>query len=109
MAENLLEITNGNFKTEVLESKIPVIIDFWAEWCMPCKMIAPVVDELANDYKGKIKFAKADVDTNPELATALQILSIPVLIIFKNGKETKRITGANPKGYLQKEIEEALK
>jgi len=109
VAENLLEITNGNFKTEVLESKIPVIIDFWAEWCMPCKMIAPVVDELANDYKGKIKFAKADVDTNPELATALQILSIPVLIIFKNGKETKRITGANPKGYLQKEIEEALK
>ena len=108
MAENLLEINADNFKPEVLKSETPVLIDFWAPWCMPCKMVSPVVDELADDYNGKIKFAKANVDENTELATNLQILSIPVLILFKNGKEIKRITGANPKNYIQKEIDKAL-
>ncbi|MBL7155972.1 MAG: thioredoxin [Candidatus Omnitrophica bacterium] len=97
------------FKTEVLDSDIPVVVDFWAEWCMPCRMVSPVIDELSEDYKGKIKFLKVNVDNNPQLATELQILSIPVLILFKNGKEIKRITGANPKEYIEKEIELAIK
>ncbi|OGW75098.1 MAG: thioredoxin [Omnitrophica bacterium RBG_13_46_9] len=109
MAEDLVEINMGNFKEEVLSSKIPVLVDFWAEWCMPCRMIAPIIAELSKDYKGKVKIAKVDVDNNAELATELQILSIPVLILFRNGREIARITGANPKTYIQKEIETALK
>ncbi len=109
MAENVSEINAANFKKEVLNSEIPVLVDFWAEWCMPCRMISPVIDELSDDYKGKIKMAKVDVDGNPELATELQILSIPLLILFKGGKEMTRITGANPKEYIAKEIEAALK
>lgn len=109
MAENLLEVNAGSFRNEVLDSDIPVLVDFWAPWCAPCRMLSPVIDELSNDYKGKIKFAKVNVDDNTELATDLQILSIPVLIIFKDGKEIKRITGANPKEYIEKEIEKALR
>ena len=108
MAGNLLEVNSDNFKTEVLNSALPVLVDFGAEWCMPCRMIEPIIDELSKDYKGKIKFVKANVDNNTQLATDLQILSIPVLIIFKNAKEIKRITGANPKSVIQKEIETAL-
>jgi len=108
VAENLLKIGTDNFKTEVLDSDTPVLVDFWAEWCAPCRMISPVIDELSGDYKGKVKFAKVDVDNNTALATDLQILSIPVLILFKNGKEITRITGANPKEYIQKEIDKAL-
>jgi thioredoxin 1 len=109
MAGNLLEINTDNFKSEVLNSNVPVVVDFWAQWCMPCRMITPIVDELSGDYKGKIKFVKVNVDDNPRLATDMQVLSIPVLIIFKNGKEIKRIQGANPKPYIEKEIEKALK
>ncbi len=108
MAGNLLEVNSDNFKTEVLSSDIPVLVDFWAEWCMPCRMVTPIIDELSKGYKGKIKFVKANVDNNTQLATDLQILSIPVLIVFKNGKEIKRIQGANPKSVIQKEIETAL-
>jgi len=108
VAGNLLAINADNFKTEVLNSDIPVLVDFWAEWCMPCQMIAPIIEELSEDYKGKMKFAKVDIDDNTQLATDMQILSIPALIIFKNGKEVKRIQGANPKPYIQKEIEKAL-
>jgi len=108
VAGNLLEVNSDNFKTEVLNSDIPVLVDFWAEWCMPCRMIEPIIDELSKDYKGKIKFVKVNVDNNTQLATDLQILSIPVLIIFKNAKEIKRIQGANPKSVIQKEIETAL-
>ncbi|MEE9499815.1 MAG: thioredoxin [Candidatus Omnitrophota bacterium] len=108
MAENLLEVNSDNFKTEVLNSNIPVLVDFWAEWCMPCRMVTPIIDELSKDYKGKIKFVKVNVDSNTQLATDLQILSIPVLILFKKAKEIKRIQGANPKSVIQKEIETAL-
>jgi len=106
--ENLVEVNADSFKAEVLDSKVPVMVDFWAEWCMPCRMIAPAVDELSSDYKGKVKFAKINVDNNTELATDLQILSIPLLILFKNGKELTRIVGANSKEFIQKEIETAL-
>lgn len=109
MAQNLLEISTDNFKQEVLNSNIPVLVDFWAEWCMPCRMIAPIVDELAEDYKGKIKFGKVNVDNNTQLATELQILSIPVLILFRNGQPITRIVGANTKAHIRQEIDSALK
>jgi len=109
VSQNALDVSTANFKNEVLNSDVPVLVDFWAEWCMPCRMIAPVVDELSQDYKGRMKVAKVNVDENPELATDLQILSIPLLILFKGGKEMTRITGANPKEYIQKEIENALR
>ena len=108
MAKDVLEVNSDNFKTEVLNSHIPVLVDFWAEWCMPCRMIAPIIEELSGDYKGRIKFVKVNVDDNARLATDLEILSIPVLIIFKNGKEIKRIQGANPKPYIQKEIDACI-
>jgi len=109
MSGKVMEVNSQDFKTEIIDSKIPVLVDFWAEWCMPCRMIAPIIDELSEDYKGKIKFAKVNMDDNTQLATNLQILSIPLLILFKNGKEIMRITGANSKPYIQKEVEAALK
>jgi len=109
VAENLLEVNTDNFKKEILDSDIPVLVDFWAEWCMPCRMISPIVEELSQDYKGKIKVAKVDVDNNTGLATDLQILSIPLLILFKDGKELTRIVGVTPKERVAKEIETALK
>lgn len=108
MAEKLMDVSAENFKTEVLNADVPVLVDFWADWCMPCRMISPIIDELSKDYEGKIKFTKANVDNNTQLATDLQILSIPVLIIFKNGKETSRIAGVNPKERIKREIDKAL-
>ena len=108
MPEKLMEVNESIFENEVINSDVPVLTDFWAEWCMPCRMIAPIVEQLSEDYKGKIKFVKVDVDNNTRLATDLQILSIPVLILFKNGKEITRITGANPKEFIKREIENAL-
>ena len=108
VAGNLLEINTDSFKKEVLTSAIPVLVDFWAEWCMPCRMISPVIEELSQDYKGKVKFAKVNVDNNTQLTTDLQILSIPALILFKNGKEVTRIMGANTKEYIKREIDSAL-
>ena len=109
MAKNLLEITESNFETEVLKAHIPVLVDFWAEWCMPCKMIAPIINELSVDYKNKVKFVKVNVDNNTQLATTMHILSIPLLVLFKDGKEVTRIVGANPKQAIAKEIDTALK
>ena len=108
MSEKLLEVNTDNFKNEILDSNEPVLVDFWADWCMPCKMMSPVIDELSEEYKGKVKFAKVNVDDNPELATDLQILSIPALIFFKNGKELARITGANSKEHIKDEIEKCI-
>jgi len=108
VAENLLEVNTGNFKKDVLDSSTPVLVDFWAEWCMPCRMITPIIEELAGEYKEKVKFTKVNVDNNTELATNLQILSIPVLILFRKGKELTRIVGANTKEYIKGEIETAI-
>jgi thioredoxin 1 len=100
--------TGLNFKKEVLESDLPVLVDFWAAWCGPCKMIAPLVDELAKEYAGKIKIGKVDVDTNPKIATEYGVMSIPTIIFFKKGKVMSQLVGAAGKQELKRRIEENL-
>ena len=97
MSDNVKEYTTDDFKSEVVESDAPVLVDFWAEWCGPCKVIAPVVEELASDYKGKIKFGKVNVDDNNMVASEYGVRSIPTLLVFKNGSVVNQIVGAVPK------------
>ncbi|WKN44350.1 thioredoxin [Tunicatimonas pelagia] len=102
-----LEITDSNFN-EVINSDQPVLVDFWAEWCGPCKMIAPVVDELANDYDGKAVVGKVDVDSNPEVAGKFGIRSIPTLLVFKNGEIVDKQVGAVNKSVLSQKLDAQL-
>lgn len=90
-------VTDDNFDKEVLQSDIPVLVDFWAEWCMPCKMVEPIVDQIAEEYSGKLKIGKVDVDSNPQISMKYGIRSIPTLLIFKNGQAVDQIIGAVPK------------
>jgi thioredoxin 1 len=92
-----LEVSDSTFEQEVLQSKEPVLVDFWAVWCGPCKAIAPIVEELAGDYEGQLKVMKLDVDNNPRTAVAYGVQSIPTLLVFKDGKPAERIIGAVPK------------
>lgn len=101
---NAIEVTDANFKKEVLESTVPVLLDFWAEWCGPCKMIAPVVEQLAAEYQGKLKVGKVDVDSNQQTSMQFGIRSIPTLLIFKNGKVVDQIVGAVPKAALAEKV-----
>ena len=103
-----IEITEETFKENVLESDMPVLVDFWAEWCGPCKMIAPVVEELAAEYDGKMSFAKVDVDSNPGISTSYGIRSIPTLMIFKDGSPVDQIVGAVGKNILIERINKSL-
>jgi len=103
-----VEIQDSNFDNIVLQSKTPVLVDFWAEWCGPCRMVAPVVEELAEEYDGKITFAKVDVDQNPQIAGKYGIMSIPTLIIFKGGKPVSNIVGFRPKAELKRSMDDAL-
>lgn len=102
------KFTDNNFQREALESDIPVLVDFYADWCGPCKMMAPVVEELANEYEGKFKIGKLNVDDNPETAQKYRVMSIPTMIILKNGQPVETVVGAIPKKSLQEKIEANL-
>lgn len=99
--------TDKNFKEEVLDSKTPVLVDFWAEWCAPCRIVSPIVEELAKEYEGKLKVGKLNVDQN-HIASHYGIMSIPSLLIFKNGQVVKTMIGAQSKDNFKKEIDSAL-
>ena len=101
-------VTNDNFKAEVLDSDIPVLADFWAEWCVPCKMVGPILEQMAEDYKGKVKIAKINVDKEGELASNYNIVSIPTILVFHNGSVTKQQIGAVPKKTLEELVKEYL-
>ena len=103
-----IDITDDSFNAEVIQSDTPVLVDFWAEWCGPCKMIAPIVEELAEEFGDKIKFTKLDVDTNPQSATNFGIRGIPTLLIFNGGQPVDQVVGAVPKSVLKKRLEEAI-
>jgi len=107
MADNMLTVTDDNFAQSIAGSE-PVLVDFWAEWCGPCKMIAPVLDEIAGEYAGKISIAKLNIDENPQSAANSDVMSIPTLIVFKDGAEVKRIVGARRKDDLVKELADFL-
>ncbi|MCH8566844.1 MAG: thioredoxin [Balneolales bacterium] len=107
-AQTAVAFTDQNFDSEVLNSDVPVLVDFWAEWCGPCKKIGPLVEELAGEYDGKAKIGKLNVDDNPESSMKYQIRSIPALLIFKNGEVVDQIVGAVPKAVLKKQLDAQL-
>ncbi|HEY1972299.1 MAG TPA: thioredoxin [Pseudonocardia sp.] len=105
---NTVDVTDASFKDDVLGSDKTVIVDFWATWCGPCKMVAPVLDEIAGEHKDKITVAKLDIDKNPEAARDYQVLSIPTMMVFKDGQPVKTIVGARPKAALLKDLADYL-
>lgn len=104
----LSHFTDSNFKKEVLESDLPVLVDFWAEWCGPCRMVAPIIEELAREYAQKIKVGKIDIDENPKIPTHYGVMSIPTLMFFRKGRVSEQAVGALSKAELKKKIEENI-
>ena len=102
------EINDSSFKSEVTDSQMPVVVDFWAPWCGPCKMVAPVLEELAKEYEGKVKVVKLNIDENQGTATEYGVRSIPTLILFKDGKECERMIGVQSKDNLKQMIDKVL-
>jgi thioredoxin 1 len=108
MSKDTVAVLDSTFKNEVLDSQTPVLVDFWATWCAPCRAIAPALDELAAQYKGKVKIAKVDVDENQQIAQQYGIRSIPTLLMFKGGKVVEQLVGAAPKAKLEDSIKKVL-
>lgn len=108
MAGTLVEFTESNFDGEVMKSSTPVLVDMWAAWCGPCRMIAPMVEDLANTYQGKMKMGKLNVDDHPQVAGQFRIMNIPTLLIFKGGQEVDRIVGVVPKEELSRRIDRVI-
>ncbi len=108
MGGNVIEITDSNFEREVLQSEHPVLVDFWAAWCAPCRILAPTIEALAKDYAGRVRIGKLNVDENNQTSARFGIRGIPTLILFKNGQERSRLTGAYPKEKIAQMIDEHL-
>ncbi|MBN1554792.1 MAG: thioredoxin [Phycisphaerae bacterium] len=107
-SEHTLELTDSNFEQEVVRADVPALVDFWAEWCMPCKMLAPTIDELAAEYRGTLKVGKVDTDSNREISMKFGISAIPTLILFKDGAMIKKFVGLQQKAELKAAIDEAI-
>lgn len=107
-SSNIVEVADSVFDKEVMESEVPVLVDFWAPWCGPCRALSPVIEEISNDYEGSVKVGKVNVDENPQTTMKFRIRSIPTLIVFKNGEVTEQIVGAVPKSEIEKVLNKAL-
>jgi thioredoxin 1 len=105
MSDTVVQVTDQDFQSQVLDHSQPVLVDFWAEWCVPCHMVSPVVEEIARDFSDRLKAAKLNVDDNPQTARQYSVMSIPTLIVFKDGQEKARVVGARGKEAILRELE----
>jgi thioredoxin 1 len=104
-SDAVLELNDDNFDAEVMQSDLPVLVDFWAEWCMPCRMVAPTIDELASEFAGKVKVGKVDTDANRDISVKLEITAIPTIILFKDGEVVRKFVGVTPKQEFVAELQ----
>lgn len=107
-SQNVLEVTDSNFDSEVLKSSLPVLVDFWAVWCAPCRAIAPHVEAIATEFEGKVRVGKCDIDANPQIPSQFEVRSIPTLLLFKDGKVLGQLVGAVPRAKLDDFVKKAL-